>query len=54
MGGGYDSLEFSTRISCYGCFLPDLTGFTTYRHCSSEPYPPYEYGNFNIGIPKAL
>jgi len=19
------------RISCYGCFLPDLTGFTTYR-----------------------
>ncbi len=39
-GGGFDSLKFNARISCYGCFLPDLTGFTTYRHCRSEPSPP--------------
>ena len=22
----------NTRVDSYGCFLPDLTGFTIYRH----------------------
>jgi len=39
-GGGADQPVQGTRYSCYGCFLPDLTGFTTSRHLGSRPLPP--------------
>ena len=50
-GGGFDPLNRSARISCYGCFLPDLTGFTTYRHGSSEPSPPFSISGKQFAIP---
>jgi len=39
-GDGASQPGPGTRVGCYGCFLPDLTGFTTYRHRGGRPPPP--------------
>ncbi len=40
-GGGSSQPHPGTRTGCCGCFLPDLTGFTTCRHQGDRPSPPY-------------
>ncbi|SUZ89057.1 uncharacterized protein METZ01_LOCUS41911 [marine metagenome] len=42
-GGGASQPDPGTRMNCCGCFLPDLTGFTIYRH-QGDRLPPPENG----------
>ena len=37
MGGGANQPHPGTRADCYGCFLPDLTEFTSARHQGDRP-----------------
>jgi len=55
LGDGASQPDPSTRFGCYGCFLPDLTGFTTFRHRGDRPPPPYRFTpGVDPGMPTIL